>query len=77
MTVVGLSEFLTFAQVFGTGNIAAGYDLESIVLDIGTVPSGTGTMTVTVREDASGGPERDGAVHADQSHFDYGKSEYL
>ena len=45
-----------FAQPFGTGSNTAGYDLESIVLSFGDAPSGTGTLTVTVREDASGDP---------------------
>ena len=45
-----------FAQPFGTGSITAGYDLDSIVLSLGEAPTGTGTLTVTVREDASGDP---------------------
>ena len=44
------------AQAFGTGSNTAGYDLESIVLSLGDAPTGTGTLTVTVREDASGDP---------------------
>ena len=44
------------AQPFGTGSNTAGYDLESIVLSLGNAPTGTGTLTVTVREDASGDP---------------------
>ena len=45
-----------YAQAFGTGSITAGYDLDSIVLSLGGAPTGTGTLTVTVREDASGDP---------------------
>ena len=41
---------------FGTGSNTAGYDLDSIVLSFSVAPSGTGTLTVTVREDASGVP---------------------
>ena len=45
-----------FAAVFGTGSNTAGYDLDSIVLSLGNAPTGTGTLTLTVREDASGDP---------------------
>ncbi len=45
-----------FAQAFGTGSHTAGYDLDSIVLSLGFAPTGTGTLTVTVRADASGDP---------------------
>ena len=48
--------FDEFAQAFGTGSHTAGYDLASIVLSLGFAPTGTGTLTVTVREDASGDP---------------------
>ena len=44
------------AQAFGTGSDMAGYDFDSIVLSLGFAPTGTGTLTVTVREDASGDP---------------------
>ena len=47
---------IDFAQAFGTGSNTAGYDLDSIVLSLGEAPFGTGTLTVTVREDASGDP---------------------
>ena len=47
---------IDFAQAFGTGSNTAGYDLASIVLSLGEAPFGTGTLTVTVREDASGDP---------------------
>ena len=47
---------IDFAQAFGTGSNTAGYDLASIVLSLGAAPTGTGTLTVTVREDASGDP---------------------
>ena len=50
---VSLNEF---AQAFGTGSHTAGYDLASIVLSLGAAPTGTGTLTVTVRADASGDP---------------------
>ena len=49
-------ESLELAQAFGTGSHTAGYDLASIVLSLGSAPTGTGTLTVTVREDASGDP---------------------
>ena len=49
-------ESLELAQAFGTGSNTAGYDLASIVLSLGSAPTGTGTLTVTVREDASGDP---------------------
>ena len=45
-----------YAQAFGTGSHTAGYDFDSIVLSLGQAPSGTGTLTVTVRADASGDP---------------------
>ena len=45
-----------YAQPFGTGSHTAGYDFDSIVLSLGQAPSGTGTLTVTVRADASGDP---------------------
>ena len=48
--------FDDYAQAFGTGSHTAGYDLDSIVLSLGSAPTGTGTLTVTVREDASGDP---------------------
>ena len=44
-----------YAQPFGTGSHAAGYNLSSIGLDFSTA-AGTGTLTVTVREDSSGNP---------------------
>ena len=49
-------ESLELAQAFGTGSHTAGYDLASIVLSLGAAPTGTATLTVTVREDASGDP---------------------
>ena len=45
-----------YAQPFGTGSHSAGYNLASIVLDFSAVATGTGTLTVTVREDSSGDP---------------------
>ena len=48
--------FDDYAQAFGTGSHTAGYDFDSIVLSLGSAPTGTGTLTVTVREDASGDP---------------------
>ena len=44
------------AQAFGTGSDSAGYNLSSIVLDLAAVPTGTATLTVTVREDSSDDP---------------------
>ena len=44
------------AQAFDTGSNSGGYNLASIVLDFGEVSAGTGTLTVTVREDSSGNP---------------------
>ena len=49
-------ESLELAQAFGTGSHTAGYDLASIVLSLGAAPTGIATLTVTVREDASGDP---------------------
>ena len=51
--IVGTNDF---AAAFGTGSNTAGYDLDSIVLSLGNAPTGTGTLTLTVREDASGDP---------------------
>ena len=45
-----------YSQAFDTGSNSPGYNLQSIVLQIGTAATGTGTFTVTVREDASGSP---------------------
>ena len=45
-----------YAQSFDTGANPAGYALDSIVLDLQTVPTGTGTLTVTVHEDVSSLP---------------------
>ena len=44
------------AQAFGTGSHSAGYNLSSIVLDFGAAPTGTATLTVTVRADSSDDP---------------------
>ena len=46
----------TFAQSFDTGSNSYGYNLSSIALDFAAAPTGTGTLTVTVREDSSGSP---------------------
>ena len=44
------------AQPFDTGNERAGYILDSIALDFHVKPTGTGTLTVTVRADSAGEP---------------------
>ena len=48
--VVGADEY---AQPFDTGNNSGGYSLTGIVLDLQAAPTGTGTLTITVREDSS------------------------
>ena len=53
--VVGTDEY---AQPFDTGNNSSGYNLAGIVLDLQAAPTGTGTLTITVREDSSGSPVR-------------------
>ena len=45
-----------YSQRFGTGTHTGGYNLESVVLDVSSAPTGTGTLTVTVRADVSGSP---------------------
>ena len=45
-----------FAQPFDTGSNTTGYNLASVVLDFTDAPTGTGTVTVTVREDNAGVP---------------------
>ena len=45
-----------YAQPFDTGSNTTGYNLESVVLDFTDAPTGTGTLTVTVREDNAGVP---------------------
>ena len=45
-----------YAQAFTTGSSTSGYDFDSVVLDLGNAPTGSGTLTVTVRDDASGDP---------------------
>ena len=49
-------DFTVYAGAFGTGSNTAGYDLDSIVLSLGSAPTLSGTLTVTVRENASGDP---------------------
>ena len=45
------------AQAFDTGDHASGYSLESILLDLASIPTSVvGVLTVTVREDNSGSP---------------------
>ena len=52
----GVDTYL-LAQPFGTGSSTPhGYNLASIVLDFEAAPTGSGTLTVTVREDSSGDP---------------------
>ena len=53
--VVGADEY---AQPFDTGNNSDGYSLTGIVLDLQAAPTGSGTLTITVREDSSGSPVR-------------------
>ena len=45
-----------YAQPFNTGSNSGGYNLAGIVLDFGAAPTGTGTLTITVRENSSGNP---------------------
>ena len=45
-----------YAQAFDTGDNPGGYYLESIVLDFNAAPTGSATLTVTVRADSSSGP---------------------
>ena len=45
-----------YAQAFTTGSSTSGYDFDSVVLDLGNAATGSGTLTVTVRDDASGDP---------------------
>ena len=45
-----------FAQSFDTGNNSGGYNLTSIGLDFQAAPTGTDTLTVTVRANSSGDP---------------------
>ena len=45
-----------YAQAFDTGSNTTGYNLASVVLDFTAAPTGTGTLTVTVRENNSGVP---------------------
>ena len=51
--VVGADEY---AQPFDTGNNSDGYSLTGIVLDLKAAPTGTGTLTITVRKNSSGKP---------------------
>ena len=51
--VVGADEY---AQPFDTGNNSGGYSLTGIVLDLKAAPTGTGTLTITVRKNSSGKP---------------------
>ena len=53
--VVGADEY---AQPFDTGNNSDGYSLTGIVLDLQAAPTGSGTLTITVRDDSSGSPVR-------------------
>ena len=45
-----------YAQPFDTGNNSDGYSLTGIVLDLKAAPTGTGTLTITVRKNSSGKP---------------------
>ena len=50
------SNLFHHAQPFDTGSNTSGYNLDSVVLDFTEAPTGTGTLTVTVREDNAGVP---------------------
>ena len=45
-----------YAQAFTTGSSVSGYDFDSDVLDLGNAATGSGTLTFTVLNDASGDP---------------------
>ena len=50
-----ISSSFSFAQAFDTGSNAGGYNLASIVVSL-VAPTGSGTVTATVRADDSGNP---------------------
>ena len=50
-----ISSSFSFAQAFDTGSNAGGYNLHSIVVSL-VAPTGSGTVTATVRADDSGNP---------------------
>ena len=65
------------AQAFDTGSNSDGYNLNSIVADFATAPTGTGTLTVTVREDVSGDPSRSGLYTLINPTLSIGSNEFL
>ena len=65
------------AQSFDTGSNSDGYNLNSIVADFATAPTGTGTLTVTVREDVSGDPSRSGLYTLLNPTLSIGSNEFL
>ena len=72
--VVGADEY---AQPFDTGNNSGGYSLTGIVLDLQAAPTGTGTLTITVREDSSGDPVRAALYTLDNPALAAGLNEFL
>ena len=66
-----------YAQPFDTGTNSAGYNLAGIALDFETAPSGSGTLTVTVRETSSGGPSGTALYTLTNPMFSDGSNEFL
>ena len=67
---------LSYAQPFDTGTHAGGYSLSSIVLDWEAAPTGTGTLTVTVRANSSGSPSRVLYTLTNPASFSAGLNEF-
>ena len=66
-----------YAQPFDTGTNSAGYNLAGIALDFQAAPSGSGTLTVTVRETSSGGPSGTALYTLTNPIFSDGSNEFL
>ena len=66
-----------YAQPFDTGTNSAGYNLAGIALDFERAPSGSGTLTVTVRETSSGGPSGTALYTLTNPIFSDGSNEFL
>ena len=66
-----------YAQPFDTGTNSAGYNLAGIALDFEVAPSGSGTLTVTVRETSSGGPSGTALYTLTNPIFSDGSNEFL
>ena len=66
-----------YAQPFDTGTNSAGYNLAGIALDFEAAPSGSGTLTVTVRETSSGGPSGTALYTLTNPIFSDGSNEFL